>query len=316
MRYLLVFLSFLQGLGALSQSADSVLIVFYNTENFFDCRHDTLKDDYAFLPDGVHHWTYTRFERKAEQTARVIANAGGWQTPVAVGLCEVENKNCLQLLCRKMPSYPYRFLHFESNDRRGIDVALLYDTTRFHLVDSTAIRVNLSSTTTRDILYAAGTLPNGDTLHLFVCHLPSMSGGKTASDWKRQAAKTVLQHHIDSLTLCHPDARIVVMGDMNDVPKNDLSGVCNRMIPLQKKGLGTEKFAGRWTCLDQFYLSPSLDSVSETRIYDAFWLLERDSRYVGYKPKRTFNGYRYRKDGYSDHLPIILKFPEKRIAIP
>ena len=71
------------------------------------------------------------------------------------------------------------------------------------------------------------------------------------------------------------------------------------------KGDGTHKYHGRWTWLDHFYLSPSIDSLSHAQVYDAEWIMETDEKYLGLKPKRTYNGYTY-QNGYSDHLPIFL----------
>jgi len=295
--------------NATAQERNSLTIIFYNTENFFDCEHDTLHNDYEFLPSGKRHWTRGRMDYKAEQTARVLANAGGSGTPALIGLCEVENRKCLDLLCRKMPDYHYNILHSESPDERGIDVALLYDHKQFHLLDSAFLRVGESKgLRTRDILYASGRTAAGDTLHLFVCHLPSMLGGAKASEWKRQTAKDLLRHCTDSLLQVNPEAHIVVMGDMNCQPADDISGLHNRMLELKKKGIGTEKYRGRWTCLDQFYLSHAIDSICGVSVFAPAWLSERDDKYNGTRPKRTFYGYQYRRDGYSDHFPIVLKY--------
>ena len=136
-----------------------------------------------------------------------------------------------------------------------------------------------------------------------------MLGGKAASEWKRQAAKDVIRHKVDSIFARQPSAHIIVMGDMNCSPQNDITGLTNQMIPLEKQSKGTHRYHGLWSCLDQFYLSPALDSIAQVRIYDADFLLTDDPKYLNKKPRRTFNGYHYDKDGYSDHLPIILSFP-------
>lgn len=309
-RTLLSIAAMLWGLCSIgAQERNSLTIIFYNTENFFDCEHDTLHNDYEFLPSGQRHWTCGRMDYKAEQTARVLANAGGSSTPALIGLCEVENRKCLSLLCRKMVDYHYNILHSESPDERGIDVALLYDRKQFQLLDSAFLRVGASKgLRTRDILYAKGGTRDGDTLHVFVCHLPSMLGGAKASEWKRQAAKDLLRHCTDSILGCNRNAQIIVMGDMNCRPADDISGLHNRMQELQQKGIGTEKYRGRWTCLDQFYLSHALDSMCSVSVYAPAWLSERDDKYTGTRPKRTFYGYKYRRDGYSDHFPIVLEY--------
>ena len=115
----------------------------------------------------------------------------------------------------------------------------------------------------------------------------------------------MLQHTVDSVLTIDAQARILVMGDMNSAPQEDIRGLNNRMMQYVSRGEGTHKHQGRWTCLDQFYTSPALDSVSEVTIYDAEWIQEPDEKHLGLKPKRTYNGYQY-QNGYSDHLPIVL----------
>ncbi len=306
-------------------SPDTLRIVSYNVENLFDNRHDTLKNDLDFTPEGTHHWTYRRYQAKVERIAQVLTAIGGWQStdiegtgtshaPVLVGLCEVENARCLRSLCWHLRRYHYKYVHYESPDGRGIDVALLYDSTRFHLLHSEAISVPLPSAPTRDILYVQGTIfPNpqsthADTLHLFICHLPSQLGGTSETEWKRAVAKSVLQSRIDSLLTASPSANVIVMGDMNSAPANDLPRLTNLMLPNAKnifKAEGTHKYNGIWTYLDQFYVSQSLTDRVSVSVFAPTWLLEEDTKYLGFKPCRTFNGYHYR-DAYSDHLPIVL----------
>lgn len=298
-------LLFILTVGTLS--AQTVFrIISYNVENLFDYRHDTLKNDFEYLPDSMRHWSYTRFRHKTEQLARVICNIGEWEGAALVGLCEVENDYCLRQLNWQLKRYGYRYLHYDSPDERGIDVALLYRPDRFCIVDSAALPVSLGDDRTRDILYAAGRISGGDTLHVFVCHLPSMIGGQAASQWKRDRAKAVLQNKIDSLYVVSGRPKIVVMGDMNSQPVNDLRGMTNRMTDLARKGKGTHKYQGIWSCLDQFYTSPTLDSISQVCIYDEDWLQEPDTKYLGMRPRRTYIGFKYQKGSFSDHLPIVM----------
>jgi len=285
-------------------------IVSYNVENFFDYQHDTLKNDSDFLAEGKYRWTYKRFSNKAEQIARVICQAGEWDVPLLVGLCEVENDMCMKQLRRSMTNYPYGYIHQESPDERGIDVALMYDSLRFQILDRSAMRVDLGDDYTRDILYVRGCTREKDTLHVMVCHLPSMRGGKQASEWKRQRAKEVIQNKTDSILSQRTDALIVVMGDMNSEAKNDLRGLKNLMVGMETNNTirGTHKWRGEWSYLDQFYVSLAMYARCDARVYSADFLTEDDEKYLGKRPKRTWQGYRYDSEGYSDHLPIILDF--------
>jgi len=308
-RYIVLWGLLLTSLVVLAQEKSTFMVLSYNVENFFDARHDTLKNDQDFLPDGKYHWTYTKMNRKAEQIAKVIANIGGWSTPAVIGLCEVENEYCIRHLCYELrPFCAYHFLHYESPDERGVDVALLYDPNQFRIIDSAALFVDLGEDYTRDILYAKGCNKDGDTLHIFLGHLPSMLGGAAASEWKRQVAKDMVRHRVDSLLALNGSTQIIFMGDMNCSPMEDIPGLHNQMVRMEKKGLGTEKYQGYWSCLDQFYVSAAIEKHSQVRIFDAEWLQERDEKYLGLRPKRTFVGWKYQKDGYSDHLPIMVKW--------
>ena len=291
-----------------------IIIVNYNVENLFHPAHDSLKDDIEWTQDGERHWSYTRYYKKVDNIARVLTNIGEWDGVDVVGLQEVENAMCVKRLCYTLRRNEYDFVHYESPDLRGIDVALMYKKSRVDTIQTRAIPVKLSQTTsnpqtTRDILYVSALVDKQDTIHFFVCHLPSQRGGKTESEWKREAAKQVLERAIDSVYATYPDAKIIVMGDMNsgDLKVKGLKDKwTNDKRPMTNDQSGTHKYQGRWTFLDHFYVSPAIDSVSQAEVYDAEWIQEPDEKYLGLKPKRTYNGFHY-QNGYSDHLPIILK---------
>ena len=308
--------------------AEDLRVVSYNVENLFHPKHDTVcidsttfieKDDYEWTPEGERRWSYTRYYRKVENIARVLTNIGEWDGVDIVGLQEVENALCLKRLCYTLRPGEYDFVHYESPDPRGIDVALIYKKSRVDTIRTKNLTPTLSQgegvVFTRDILYVCVRVDKRDTLHLFVCHLPSQRGGAAESEWKRTAVKEILQRSIDSVYALHPAAKIIVMGDMNSEPKEDLDGLRNRMVVESQKSKveshGTHKYQGRWSCLDQFYTSPALDSLSRAEIYNAAWIQEPDEKYLDLKPKRTYNGFRYQKDGFSDHLPILLKLKIK-----
>lgn len=285
---------------------DPLTIISYNVENLFDNQHDSLKNDSAFLPDGNYHWTYHKYQTKLDQIAQVIVNIAGWESAPLVGLCEVENARCLRDLCYRLRRYHYRYVHYESADERGIDVALLYDSTKVQVLYSQPLFVDLNGDVTRDILYVCAMVNKKDTLHTFMCHLPSLLGGASASEGKRFVAKSVIQHQVDSILSLQPHAYIVVMGDMNSNPQEDIQGVNNVMMNWKGVGYGTHKHQGTWSFLDQFYVSSALRTQASARIFSPEWLLEQDEKYLGYRPKRTFIGFRYHA-GYSDHLPIVLR---------
>ena len=317
-RWLLVLIVLFWTKWCIHIAAQPLRIVSYNVENLFHPEHDTIlkderirglegeriidKDDYEWTPEGERRWSYTRYYRKEENIARVLTSMGEWSGVDIVGLQEIENAAVVKRLCYTMRRNEYDFVHYESPDPRGIDVALIYKKSRVDTIRTRKLSCEERELKTRDILYVCAQVDKQDTLHLFVCHLPSQRGGKAESEWKRKAAKEVLQTAIDSVFALHSDAKIIVMGDMNSEPKNDLKGLVNRMI---EERYGTHKYQGRWTCLDQFYTSTNLQKISAVTIYDAEWIQEPDEKYLGLKPKRTYNGFQY-QNGYSDHLPIQL----------
>ena len=179
-------------------------IVSYNVENLFDSRHDTLKNDYEFLPDATRHWNYSKYRKKLDNIARVIIATGGWTPPALVALCEVENDSVMRDLTRysALREADYRYVMTQSPDKRGIDVALLYQRNLFKLLSYQSLPVDKprkNSRPTRDILHINGLLLNRDTLDVLVAHFPSRSGGARESEPYRLLAARKVKHAIDSL---------------------------------------------------------------------------------------------------------------------
>ena len=303
MRFVLIGIVVLA--GVLTASADSLCVVSYNVENLFHPDKDSITDDAEWTPDGERHWSFARYNRKVENIARVLTNIGEWSGVDVVGLQEIENAAVVKKVCYTLRRGEYGFVHYDSPDRRGIDVALIYKKSRVDTLRSEKLKVKSEVFTTRDILYVSALVDKKDTIHFFVCHLPSQRGGAAESAWKREAAKETLQQAVDSVLETNKDAKIIVMGDMNSEDIR-VSGLVDKMGDgLQVTGYGTHKYQGRWTYLDHFYVSPSINEVSTARVYDAEWIQENDEKYMGLKPKRTYNGFTY-QNGYSDHLPIVL----------
>lgn len=299
----------------ISIEADILRVVSYNVENLFNPSHDSIivdsvpveTDDYEWTPEGLRRWSYTRYMYKIENIARVLTNIGEWEGIDVAGLQEVENAEVVKRLCETMRRGEYGFVHYESPDNRGIDVAMIYKKSRIDTLRTEAIRIQHSDFTTRDILYVCAIIKNNlqkrvlnDTIHFFVCHMPSQRGGASESEWKREAARKVLRRATDSIIETDKNAKIVVMGDMNSSADLDINH-----LQFKKTDKGTHKYQGKWECLDQIYVSANIDSISQVRIYDEEWIMEKDDKYLGLKPKRTYNGYQY-KNGYSDHLPVVL----------
>lgn len=304
-----IFVSLLVSLGIKAEK--TFRIISYNVENLFDTKHDTLKQDYAFLPDGEYRWTYTRYTRKLDNIAGVIANISGWDTPAIIGLCEVENEHCIKdLVYGRLRNFHYKYIHYESPDLRGIDCALLYDPAQFTPAQTRAIHIPVDSLErpTRDILYAKGEIKisvrQSQTLHIMMCHLPSQRGGIGATSGIRQLAIQQIQIVVDSILSADKNANIIVMGDMNTEAAELLGGMRNLMLLLDKNQ-GSYKYKAQWSYIDHIYCSNSLFTKCKADVCKFEWIQSEDLEYGNTKPLRTFLAQKY-IGGYSDHLPVFV----------
>lgn len=334
--FILILFSISSGFKGFAQNNDEAYkIMFYNVENLFDTFNDSLKNDEEFLPNGDRYWTKYKYYDKLKKIYKVIIAVGGWNPPAIVAICEIENRKTLNDLVYNTPlvKYEYQVIHHESPDRRGIDVGLLYREELFKPVYDKAISVNLPKEPnykTRDILYVKGIANDIDTLHIFVNHWPSRWGGQLESEDNRINAALTLKNHVDSLIALNTNSNIIITGDFNDNPINkSLKDILNAKLEFetieknhlynlsyhlqQTKKIGSHKYQGEWTMLDQMIVSghlldqnnPLYTSLNNIHVFSKGFLLEPDDSFFGYKPRRTFIGYKY-NGGFSDHLPIYL----------
>ena len=304
--------------------------MFYNVENLFHPTDDTLKNDDEFTEEGTRHWSYTRYYDKLNKIAKTAIAVGGWEPPALIGLCEIENLQCLKDLVYNSPlkNFGYEIIHQESADQRGIDVALLYRPDHFAFLGFYSYTLNFGDERpSRDILYAKG-LVQTDTLHVFVNHWPSRYGGQMATEPKRQFAAEVLRQKYDSLMTRNPNANVIAMGDFNDHPddksmveilraKKDSASMADgdllNLIWQYENVKGTHKYQHEWGILDQFVITPSLMDgsggllapISRAQIFDAEYLLEPEADGIGKTTNRTYVGFSYH-GGYADHLPVYM----------
>lgn len=303
--------------------------VFYNVENLFDYFDDSLKMDEEFLPGNIRGWNSTRYYSKLGHISRVVSAIGENRFPELIGLAEVENDRCLKDLTQKSPlkNAGYHFVHLESEDSRGVDVALLYNPYRFcplRIQPLTPRFTNEPNKKSRDVLYVCGQIDQKIELHVFVCHYPSRLGGDVESETYRRQVSGMIRVCLDSIFRQQKDANVLVMGDFNDYPEDksiaqDLHAVASKLVLYEriphalinalpvnfKKGMyGTHKHQNNWGILDQMMFSQNLyKHISGVHVLQTDFLLQSDERWLGKKPFRTYSGYQY-LGGYSDHLPI------------
>jgi hypothetical protein len=230
-------------------------------------------------------------------------------------------------------------VHVDGPDERGVDVGLLYNSKYFKVTQIQSLHVptqKLDSAYgyTRDVLFVSGKFL-GEPMHLFVNHWPSRRGGEEASRPYRKLAASVCLQKIDSLFEADSNARIILMGDLNDDPvdesvekvlkaegsvsKLDAGELYNPWFSLYKKGIGSLAYNDAWNLFDQIIVSPALLNqkrdgffFKEAVIFKREYMLQKTGKYKGY-PKRSYNGNSYGW-GYSDHFPtyiVLLKEVKK-----
>lgn len=298
------------------------IIGFYNCENFYDTTNQMNVSDEDFLPGSLKGYNQKAYALKSKNLARVLYALGNLENADGIallGVVEIENKMVLTKLLAEplLKKYQYKYLHFDSKDLRGIDVALIYNPSKFKpyqyrpysLTDET----HFKDYATRDILYVTGTLGN-EWVHILVNHWPSRRGGEKVSMPKRLWAATVCKRIMDSVGEINPKAKWIVMGDFNDNPTNKsikLLALSNPFMDMFRKGMGTLAYNDSWNLFDQILISGNWTQDSDLInwkpvIYKNNELVETQGRYKGY-PKRTYNGNQLR-GGYSDHFPVALIF--------
>jgi hypothetical protein len=310
------------------------VVGFYNLENLFDTIDDTGKRDEEFLPDGDNRWNSEKYLSKLDKLSEVIAKIGKDYTPDGVailGISEIENREVVEDLINtpRLKNLDFDIVHYNSPDRRGVDVGMIYRKKYFTVRNSASYTLTIPGMDdfyTRDQLVVSGDLL-GDEVHIIVNHWPSRRGGEKASRPLRVAAAQLSRHIADSLLILDPGAKIIVMGDLNDNPNNgsvkDImrakgdstrlkeGDFYNPMYAMYKKGMGSNAWRDTWSLFDQVLLSQGLLGkdyrdlkLFKAAIFSESFLIQKDGRYKGY-PWRTFGGGVW-TDGYSDHFPVYV----------
>ena len=311
-------------------------IVYYNVENFFDTVRDTTINDVDFTPDGQKKWNDAKYAKKLNNLQRVfysIAQAAH-TFPTIIGISEVENRKVVDDIASTEKLLPanYQIVHYDSPDRRGIDVALLYRPDQFHFIESKAFPVKVEDMPdfhTRDVLMVMGEIEN-ERFAFFVNHWPSRGGGQERSEPLRCRAAEVARHAIDSIQNVYPDIKIVLMGDLNDDPINKSvhdvlgatgkikevkeNGLFNPMWQMLKDGYGTLGYRDKWNIFDNMVVNENLLNNGTIRlkksgkyyahIFNKSFLVQKKGQFKNY-PFRTFSGNNF-QGGFSDHFPVYL----------
>lgn len=338
MKYLLTtLLTFLFWQETEAQQQFKVAVVaFYNVENLFDTINQPDVQDDEFTPQGELNYNGKVYLDKLQKLSTVISQIGtnfSPDGPALLGVAEIENDTVLRDLAQMplLKSRNYKWVHYNSPDTRGIDVALFYNPKYFTVDTSHSLFVELPGGAkdayfTRDVLWVQGKF-DGETVHVYVNHWPSRRGGEERSAPGRAAAAGVVKRHMDSIMKKQPNAKVVIMGDLNDDPTSaslvevlrargkvaevKSGGLFNPWMELYKRGIGTLAYQDAWGLFDQIVISHAWLDKSQSgffyhqpHVFRKEYMVENQGRFKGY-PMRTWDGSSYR-GGYSDHFPTFL----------
>jgi hypothetical protein len=347
--FLLLLVLVCYNVNAQKQNYKVAVVAFYNLENFYDTLDDPLTSDEEFTPKGERNYDGTIYWNKVEKLATCISKIGtdDDKNPCPdgaafFGVAEIENDNVLNDLVNHplLKNRHYKFVHYDCKDRRGVDVAFIYNPKYFTVEDSKSLFVQLPQGAkeayyTRDVLWVKGKF-DGETIHVYVNHWPSRLGGEERSAPGRAAAAMVSKQHIDSIARLDGEQKVLVMGDLNDDPTSPSmtkvlkckpsieqtkpGNIFNPWVDMYKNGNGTLGFQDAWGLFDQIVMGYKwLDKKQDgyffrkQYIFNREFLTENLGRYKGY-PMRTWDGLSYR-GGYSDHFPTYLVML-KRVNTP
>lgn len=316
------------------------IAAFYNLENFYDTTNNPMVNDDDFTASGSKHYDQKIYQDKTAHLAKVISEIGtdlSADGAAMIGVAEIENDTVLNNLIRHplLKHRHYQIVHFDSKDSRGIDVAFLYNPNYLVIETTEKLHIKMPALNnekfeTRDILFVKGKL-DGELVYILINHWPSKRGGEDKSSVSRISAAATCRAALNNILKKEPEAKIIVMGDMNDNPDSysitkvlesranpallKQGELYNPFFRMYQNGMGTLANQDNWSLFDQILLSRSWLNADQkgfyfyrSQIFKKQFMVENSGRYKGY-PLRSWDGNNYR-GGYSDHFPsyvILLK---------
>ena len=313
-------------------------IAFYNLENLFDTINDTSINDEASPMMELKSNRSKVYWDKIDKLTSTIAQIGlekANTSPAIIGVSEVENLSVLEDLVKSkhLVKKRYGIIHYDSPDKRGIDVALLYQKRYFKPVHHEVFNPNIYRDNfkvyTRDQLLVSGYLDD-ELIHIIVNHWPSRSGGEAKSRPLREKAAYQNTKIFAQIREQDPKAKIITMGDFNDDPINSSFkkvlktkglkkkvgelDIYNPYEDLHKRGFNTLAYRDNLNLFDMILISsPLLDKgkkdfstykMYKAMIFNKRFLTDKKGQYKGY-PFRSFSNGGY-TGGYSDHFPVYM----------
>ena len=302
------------------------VVSFYNVENFFEPDEKSVTD-FNVKKSGLRNWTQKRYQNKLLKIAHVfqLMKENFGTLPFIIGLSEISSDQVLQdLVSQEIFDNNFGFIHYESMDERGVDVALLYDKTKVEIIDSEPITFFFEKTNTqfenfdmtRDVLLVKLKYAS-KIMNVLVAHLPSQR--EKINQPKRTYILNEVRDRI--IKLRQSGESVIFCGDLNENPTDEnlkkmkVDDHGNEMLknPFEKLFLENKfsTFHYKFGLLfDQIYLSTDFFDGKETlqfqsaSVFNNVKISNWDKKFQN-RPFRTYAGTRY-LGGYSDHFPVCV----------
>lgn len=321
---------------SISLYASNLKIASYNVENLFDLNYN--KSEYnEFIPNNKSLWNQKNFNIKLNNLIKVIEDIDA----DIIALQEIENKNLMQLLVKKLPKYKY--FSFTKYPNSAVGVGFL---SKIEIKNSSSIDVKFSNKLFRPILETTFVYENVE-FKVFNNHWPSKA---VSENYRIKYAKTLQ----DRLLKLPKDYDYILLGDFNsnynefetfkkDLKLNLTSGITginhilnttineyfityddilkeekkvhyNLWLDLDANERFSTKFKNQNNTPDNMILSSALfDDKNLTYIKKSFEVFKPNYLYKNKEVKRwqinrDKNLKIHKGEGFSDHLPIFAKF--------
>lgn len=317
----------------------------WNLENLFDVDGTPDRPEWLqkALNDELEAWDATALTQKLDQLGKVIAAMNNGVGPDLIGVCEIESRAVLEKLVEALdlPVRDYGIAHEDTRDKRGIDVAFIYDKQKFD-IETDADGKNMifshliqKRSATRDIVQVNFVSKQGEPFIVIGNHWPSRMGGELESEPYRMIAGETLAYFMQRIQELRKDVPVFVMGDFNDEPFNrsmtnyalsthsrskvtrarSRPMLFNMMWRLMDGNQGTHSYGNVWGMLDQVLLNKGAlkkeglyCKPEEITIFTIDGMVD-DNKVV--RHGRPCKKKEYNPDGFSDHLPVTFIVREK-----
>lgn len=327
-------------LFALFLKANTFTIASYNVENLFDLKNNNTEYK-EYVPNTRSLWNQRNYNIKLKNLIKVINDIDA----DIIALQEIENRDLMQELRRKLPQYGY--YSFTKYPKSAVGIGFL---SKIKIKNNRHIDVKFTSKLFRPILETTFIYENIE-FKVFNNHWPSKA---VAESYRVQYAKNLQ----DRLTRIPKDYDYILIGDFNsnydeyitfqrNHKLNNTNGITginqilnttfgdkfityddvlkyhkrvhiNLWLDIPTSKRFSTKFRGQNNTPDSIILSPALfDTKKISYIPKSFEVFKTDYLYSNKNINRwKMSGRKFSRihkgEGFSDHLPILAKFSVKK----